>query len=84
MVLQLPSRRPDRLEMERHPRLLWRASALFEIARRTRGRDIFPSRPATLGARDNMIEREIVADPAILALEFIAQEQIKPRKCWMR
>src|SRR3546814_17454446 len=51
MFLELPARRPDRRDVERHPRLFGGPPALFEIARRAGGDDILPTRTATFSDR---------------------------------
>src|SRR3546814_4839677 len=77
MFLERPARRPDRRDVERHPRLFGGPPALFEIARRAGGDDILPRRTAALRAGDDMIEGEIAVRPAILAGELVAQEEIE-------
>src|SRR3546814_11228338 len=76
MVLELPTRRAPRLAIERHMRLLRRAAAFPEVARRAGGGDIFPARAPAEAARHDMIEGQVPARPAILARETVAQEQV--------
>ena len=78
MFLQLPVGRADGRDVQRHARLFRRTSALFQVARRTGGGDVFPGRPATLRARNDMVERQVAARAAILAGEPVAQEQVEP------
>jgi len=54
--------------------------ALAQIAAGAGGDDIFPGRRPALGPRYDMVEGEIVARPAILAGEAIAQEHVEPRE----
>ena len=63
--------------MKVHMRLFGRASAFFEVAGRTSGRNIFPSRAPSLCARDDMVERKVFACAAILALETVTQKQVE-------
>ena len=80
LILQLPACRPDRGDVELHLRLTRRPSAFFEVARRTGSGDIFPCRLPALCARDDMIEGQIIADAAILALKAVAQKHVEPCK----
>src|SRR4029079_9259898 len=77
MLLQLPAGRADRLALDVHMRLAWRASALPEVARRAGGRHIRPHRPPTVGARDHMVEGQLLSRPAIDAAEAVAEEQVE-------
>lgn len=54
--------------------------SLAQVAWRTCGYDIFPGRQPALGTRDDMIECQVVAAPAILASETIPQKHIEPRE----
>src|SRR3546814_5627426 len=58
-------------------RLLRRAAAFPEVARRAGGGDIFPARAPAEAARHDMIEGQVPARPAILARETVAQEQVE-------
>lgn len=78
MLLQLPGCGSVRRDGGAHLGLFGRSPAFFEIAGRTSGGDIGPGRFAAQPARNDMIERQFVKPPAILAGEMIAQEQIKP------
>ena len=64
--------------MKRHVRLPRRTPAFLEIARRTGRGDIFPCRSSPLGTRYDVVEGQVLADPTILALEAVAQEQVEP------
>lgn len=77
-VLELPVGRANGGHVKLHMRLLGRASALFQVARQARGGDIFPTGAATQTARDDMVEGQVVARSAILALELVAQKQVEP------
>src|SRR3546814_18886254 len=77
MFLELPARRPDRRDVERHPRLFGGPPALFEIARRAGGDDLLPRRTAALRAGDDMLAGETPARPAILDGELCAQGEIE-------
>ena len=61
MLLQLPAGRPERAAADVHVRLLRRAAALPEVARRAGGGDILPGRAAALGARQDMVEGQLAA-----------------------
>jgi hypothetical protein len=63
--------------MQRHRGLTRGAPALFEVARRTGGDDIFPGGPPALRAGNDMVEGEIAQLAAILAGELVAQEQVE-------
>src|SRR5688572_10360035 len=78
VVLQLPAGRADRLTLEMHLRLAGRAAALPEVARSAGSGDILPGGAAALGARDDMVERQLAARSAIDAAEAVAQEQVEP------
>src|SRR5689334_13130300 len=78
VLLQLPAGRPDRLALDVHVGFPWRAAALAQVAGRTGGGDILPHRPAALGARDDMVERQLLSRPAVNAAESVAQEQVEP------
>ena len=80
MFLQGPAGGAPGLVRERHVRLLGRAAALLEIARRASSRDIFPRRPPALRARHDMIEGQVMFRAAILAFEAVAQEQVEARE----
>src|SRR5581483_8110148 len=84
IAVKLMHRRCKRLLLRIHPRLLWRQIALFQIARGTRGHDVFPGGLAAFAARDNVIESQVVARHAILTGEAIAQEYVEPGKGGMR
>src|SRR5689334_7809495 len=60
-----------------HLGLLRRQVALFQIAGRTGGDDVFPGGLATLAAGDDVIEGEIVGRGAILADEAVAEENVE-------
>ena len=60
-VLQLPAGWANGRHVQLHMRLLWRPSALFEIAVQAGRGDIFPACNAAQTARDNVIEGQIVA-----------------------
>ena len=77
-VLQLPVGRADGGHVELHVGLFGRATTFFQVARQARGGDIFPAGPATQTARDDVVEGQIVPRSAILAFEFVAQEQVEP------
>jgi hypothetical protein len=83
VILKLPACRADRGDVEAHLGFLRRPPAFAQVARCAGGRDIFPGRAAAIGARDNMIEGQIIADATILALETIPQEHVEPRERWM-
>jgi len=57
---------------------LRRQIALAQVAGRTGRDDIFPGGLATLAARNDVIERQILRRPAILAGETIPQEHVEP------
>ena len=78
MVLQLPARGADRCDVKAHFGFTRRPSAFFEIARRTCRRHILPCRAAPVSARDDMIEGQIIANTAILALKPVTQEHVEP------
>src|SRR3546814_19830644 len=59
-------------------RLLGRAPALLHVARRAGADDVFPRRSSAQTAGDDMVEGQMVAAAAILALEPVAQEQVEP------
>lgn len=59
------SRRP-------HPDINRETISFPKVTRRAGGYDIFPCRQSALGTRDDMIEGQIVAAPAILAGETIS------------
>src|SRR5690606_1472192 len=80
IVLQLPARRAPRLAIDRHMRLLRRAAPLFQVAWRAGSGDIFPCRAPAEPARHHMVECQILARPAILAGEAVAQEQVEARE----
>ena len=80
MLLELPAGRPDRRQRQRHPGLARRAAALAEVARRAGGDDVLPRRAPALRARDDVVERQLAAMPAILAGEAVAQEQVEARE----
>ena len=77
-VLQLPVGGADCRHVELHVRLLGRAAAFFKVARQAGGGDIFPTGTAAEPSRDDMVEGQVVARPAILAFELVAQEQVEP------
>ncbi len=67
--------------MQRHLRFRRRAPALAQVARRAGGDDILPCRPPAIGARHDVIERQVaMRRAAILAGEAIAQEQVEARE----
>jgi hypothetical protein len=80
MILQLPARRADRGDVEAHLGFLGRPPALFQIAWGTGGRHILPRRATAISARNDMIERQIMAHAAILTLKPVAQEDVEPRE----
>src|SRR3990167_1981655 len=61
-------------------RLLRRAAALLQVARGAGGCDIFPRRSPAKPPRHDMVEGQILARPAILARETVAQEQVEARE----
>src|SRR5437773_721219 len=64
MLLQLPTRRADRVAQQVHVRLRRRPPALLEVARGAGGGDIFPHRPPAMRAGDHMVERQLPVRPA--------------------
>src|SRR6187431_2797299 len=76
--------RRERVLSREHPRLLRRQIALAKVARRAGRDDVLPGGLATLAARDDVIEREIVMRQAILAAEAVAQEDVEPGEGGMR
>src|SRR6187399_2316302 len=80
VVLQLPASRPDRLELDMHAGLPRRAPALLQVAGRAGRSDILPGRSSALGAREDMIERQLPARSAIDAAELVAKEQVESRE----
>ena len=59
MFLQMPARRADRRDVERHMGLFGGAAALFQVAGRAGGDNVFPGGAALLGAGDDVIKGEI-------------------------
>ncbi len=74
MVLQLPRRRADGFKMQMHVRLFGRPPALLEVAGRAGSGDIFPRRATALRAGNDVVERKILADAAILALKTVTEK----------
>ena len=60
--------------------MLEQFSALAKIAGAAGGDDVFPCCPTALGARNDMVEGQMLRRAAIGALETIAQEDIKAGK----
>ena len=63
-----------------HPHIDRETISFPQVAWRTGSYDIFPGRQPALGTRDDMIECQVVASPAILASESITQKHIEPRE----
>ena len=80
VVLQLPTCRADRCDVEAHFGFTRRPSAFFEVAGCARGRDVLPSRAAPVSARHDVIEGQIIADAAILTLKPVPQEHVESRE----
>ncbi len=80
VLMQIADRRLIRHFSRQHAGDIWEPVAFAQIAARAGGHDIFPGRRAALGPRYDVIEGKVVARPAILAGEAIAQENIEPRK----
>ena len=78
MVLQLPTCRPDRLAVDLHAGLARRPAALAQIARSAGRGDILPGRAPALGARHDMVERQLAVAAAIDTAEAVAKEQVEP------
>ena len=78
--LKLVIVRPGRAPHQMHVRLLEQFAAFAEIARAARGNDVFPRRPTALGARNDMVEGQILRRAAIGALKPVAQEDIEAGK----
>jgi len=62
----------DHADIARH------AVALPEVAGRAGGNDVFPGGAPAFRPRDDVIEGQIVAGAAILALETVAEENVEP------
>src|SRR6187549_2396903 len=84
VAVQLVHGRRERRLPRKHPRLLRRQVALAQVAGRTGGDDVLPGGLATLGARDDVIEGEVVMRVAVLADETVAQEYVEPGEGRMR
>ncbi len=80
-VLQLPAGRTYGGHVELHMRLLRRAATFFQVAGQARGGDIFPAGNPAQTAWDDVIEGQVIARSAILALELVAQEQVESGEC---
>lgn len=81
--LQLMACRPPRLTARVHAAFMRKTMPLFQIAAYARGHDVVPQRASAFGARDEVIERQVVRGVglvAILATEAIAQEHVESRK----
>src|SRR4029079_6583588 len=66
-----------------HVRFARRPPALAQIARRAGGRDILPGCPASLGARQDMVEGQLLVRSAIDTAEFVAKEEVESSECWI-
>src|ERR1051325_4540764 len=82
MLAQLNHRGLMRPNAGMHLGMVGHAPALEKIAGATGGDDIFPSGAAALAARNHVIESQVLGVAAILALEFIAQEDIEAGESW--
>ena len=60
-LLQLVIRRPDRFARDVHARFRQHPPALLQVTGRTGRRDIGPARTPALGARDDVIEGQLLA-----------------------
>lgn len=60
-----------------HAGLLWQAAAFCQVAGGAGGDDILPYGHPSAGTGNDMIERQITAGAAILALETVAQKDIE-------
>ncbi len=78
--MQLEDRRPVRHLERAHAGVPRHLAALFQVAGRARGHDVVPARLPAARARDQVIEREVLARIAILAREAISQEHVEPRE----
>ncbi len=78
--MQIADCRLKRHARRPHARDIGKPIALAQIAAGASRDDIFPSGRSALGARDDVIECEIVARPAILAGETVAQKNVEPRE----
>ena len=64
----------------KHASFFRKIAALGQITGRTSSHHIIPRGLATARTRDHMIKGQIIGRVAILAHEFIAQENVKPRE----
>ena len=62
------------------PAWLRQVAALPEIAGRTGRDDVLPGRFSAAAARNDMVECQVLLRSAILALEFVAQEDVEARE----
>ena len=70
----------------KHSRNFGHVAAFGEIARRTRGDDVVPTRQTTAGTGNDMVERQVLLRSAILTSKAVAKKDIKAREsrkqCW--
>ena len=78
--MQIEHCRPRRLVRRKHSGDLRHHPALLEIAWRTGGDHVVPTRLPAARARNKMIERQIALVAAILASEAIAQKHVEARE----
>ena len=81
LLLQLPAGWADRLDLQLHVGLFWRAPALFHIARCAGGTDVFPRGAPAHSARGHMVKRQAFVAAAILAGKPVTQKQVEAGEC---
>ena len=80
LILQLVVGRAFRLSVRVHANVIWQPVGFFQITRAAGRNDIVPAGCAAAGARNEMIECEIIARSAIHAGKPVSQEHIKTCK----
>ena len=80
VVVQVLNRRLVGMLVREHAGLFWQLAALFEVAGRAGRDNIVPCRLSAMGAGDDVIEGQVVARSAILALELVAKEHVEAGK----
>src|SRR5438067_6909237 len=83
VVAQFVDRGFARIVPRMHADVVGEPSTLQKIARRARGHHVVPRRSSTAGARDEVVEREILVRATILALETVAEKHVEPGEGWM-
>lgn len=67
-----------RFGFERHTRLGWGFVPFAAIARLASGNDVFPGVGSALGARDNVVEGQVLGAAAVLAGMAVSLEYVTP------